>query len=217
MLIFSSFDNDKKFIEASSLHEASKVNANDYALVRVSDNNLKESLELAKDLKREKVGFVVYVDGEASFVSREVNMFLHIYRGTGVYPVQDKHGLPLNVIVLLFAQLGASFCLLDERNHSLLPLAQLLANHYLLDLKILAVVESYLEIQDLSFWCLYTCEKVIHTTKLSQIQKEEVAIDGVVEKELIVFKQPIKDESTVRDVDLHDAVMKHLFKNMRSS
>ena len=189
MLIFSSFDNDKKFIEVSSLDEASEVSANDYALVRVSDKNLKESLELAKGLKREKVGFVVYVDGEASFVLKEVHMFYDIHGGVPAeYPVHGQHGLPLNVIVLLFAQLGASFCLLDERNHSLLPLAQLLANHYLLDLKILAVVESYLEIQDLSFWCLYTCEKAIYTTKLSQIQKEEVAIDGVVEEGLINFK-----------------------------
>ena len=206
MLIFSSFDNDKKFIEVSSLDEVSKVSANDYALIRVSDKNLKESLELAKDLKREKVGFVVYVDGEASFVLKEVHMFYDIHGGMPAeYPVHGQHGLPLNVIVLLFAQLGASFCLLDGRNHSLLPLAQLLANHYLLDLKILAMVESYSEIQDLSFWRL-----IYETTSI-----QEVAVDGVVEKELIVFK-PIKDESTVRDIDLPDAVM-NLFKNMRSS
>lgn len=194
MLIFSSFDNDKKFIEVSSLHEASKVSANNYALVRVSGENLKESLELAKDLKREKVGFVVYVDDEASFALKEVHMYMNIPSRSPktpshvVYPGPHERGLPLNMIILLFAQLGASFCLLDGRNHSLLPLAQLLANHYLLDLKILAVVKSCLEIQDLSFWRLYTGEKAIYTTESSQIQKEEVAIDGVVEEGLITFK-----------------------------
>ena len=196
MLIFSSFDNDKRFVEVSSLHEASKVSANDYALVRVSGENLKESLELAKDLKREKVGFVVYVDDEASFALKEVHMYMNIPSRSpktpslAIYPDPHERGLHLNMIILLFAQLGASFCLLDERNHSLLPLAQLLANHYLLDLKILAVVKSCLEIQYLSFWRLYTGGKSIYTytTESSQIQKEELTIDGVVEEGLITFK-----------------------------
>ena len=134
------------------------------------------------------------MDDEASFALKEVHMYMNIPSRSPktpspvVYPGPHERGLPLNMIILLFAQLGASFCLLDGRNHSLLPLAQLLANHYLLDLKILAVVKSCLAIQDLSFWRLYTGEKAIYATESSQIQKEEVAIDGVVEEGLITFK-----------------------------
>ncbi len=166
MLIFSKINNYKKFIEIDSIEECDKVMADCIALIRIkseiiyrnsnyfgyNEDDCKEYLEscfkLGEELKCNEVDYAVFVDFDADL---------------------------LHTILLMFAQCGASFFIMDKTNRYLHE-AQAVANQYLLDTKILALVESYMDIRATRNWCDL------------DVLNGAIVIDGIVEKDLLFLK-----------------------------
>ncbi|GAB0173339.1 hypothetical protein NHP164001_13580 [Helicobacter trogontum] len=190
MIIFSSFDNDAKFIEVNCLSDCDYLEANCYALICV-DNGAKYSLEsyftLAKELHKHNIPYAVLLDEYAKLRYNHYGYPPKLILGSSAHQSQDKHcptssPLPLNTLLFMFAKHGANFFILDKRNYEFLPMTQTLINHYLLDIKLLGLVDSYIELEDITSW-------------IPQLEGNNygqyIGIDGIVEKTLLVFKNKI--------------------------
>lgn len=187
MLIFSEIDNNKKFIEIDDIKECDKIMADSFVLIRIKSNDknhLESRFKLGRELKQNEIDYAIYIDEVAKIT---INSAINFFDATNYYGDKinyyDKEKLPLNLILLMFAQCGASFCIIDERNKNILPFAQNIVNHYLLDMKILSLVESYMQIQDISYW-LVECRGI----SVEPLSIVEIGIDGVVEKNLLILK-----------------------------
>ncbi|RDU73709.1 hypothetical protein CQA66_00555 [Helicobacter aurati] len=191
MLIFSSLDTSKQFIEITDYADCKTLMADSYAFIRIDNYQKLESyFLLGAELKKQEIAYMVLLDKEAKFMINEFDSTT-LSHTSRQYPnsqsyqnlatSKDSH-LPLNLIIVMFAHLGASFCLIDNRNFSLLPFAQSLVNHYLLDIKILALVDSYQELQNLHLW------RPSISDSYQDLQHAIIGIDGIVEKNLLTYK-----------------------------
>lgn len=192
MLIFSNLGICKYFVEITHYEDSKSIMADSYAFICIDNcEKLESYFLLGLELKKQEIEYAVLLGKEANFAINEFNStskyphYTHKnYPSAQNLPTNQMSYLPLNLIILLFSQLGASFCLIDKRNFSLLPFAQSLVNHYLLDIKILALVESYKDIQNCGFW------RPIVSDFCQDLQHMVIGIDGIVEKNLLKYKNP---------------------------
>ncbi len=214
MLIFSGFDNDRKFIEIKNIEECKYIESDCYAYINIDSTatqDLESYFKLGALLQKHEVPYAVVL---SDYASCHINNFYYteentlailkeqikndnvMQKQTPIYQsheqlsqivtadcvktITKRHNiplLPLKTILFMFAKHGASFFILDEKNYTLLPLAQNLANYYLLDIKILALVDSYTQLEHIAYWTLDS-----NFSKNNQC----IGIDGVVEKNLLI-------------------------------
>ena len=204
MIIFSSFDNDKKFIQVENLSDCDTLEADNYAFICIKHAG-KKALEsyftLGKKLHKHNIPYAVLLDSPAVFQycghtrteDGSSKWEKHIYRYRGDITDTDDEEyksddisnlLPLRTLLFMFAKHGASFFILDKQNYDFLPVAQTWIDHYLLDVKLLGLVDSYMEIESIASWSTY------HDFMYNFLKNSNkyIGIDGVVERNLLVFK-----------------------------
>ena len=203
MIIFSSFDNDKKFMQVKRLSDCDTLEADSYAFICIkhADKEMLESyFTLGKELYKHNIPYAVLLDSPAVLQycghtktedgSSKWEKHIYRYRGDiaytddGEYKSEDISSLlPLRTLLFMFAKHGASFFILDKQNYDFLPAATWI-DHYLLDIKLLGLVDSYMEIENIASWSTY------HDFMYNFLKNSNkyIGIDGVVERSLLVFK-----------------------------
>lgn len=175
MLILSSFDNDKQFIEILNTSECENVESDCYAYISIDSvlpSNLEKYFKIAKSLHKNEVKYAVLLNDRASY---HVNYFESATKKE--YLASFDEEVSLQFILSMFAKYGASFFIFDESDYDLLPLAQSYANYHLLDMKILGLVDSYKQAGSICTWS---------GGNRSKDMNKSIHIDGVVEKSLLV-------------------------------
>lgn len=204
MIIFSSFDNDKKFMQVKRLSDCDTLEADSYAFICIkhADKEMLESyFTLGKELHKHNIPYAVLLDSPAVLQycghtktedgSSKWEKHIYRYRGDIAYTDDREYKsedisslLPLRTLLFMFAKHGASFFILDRQNYDFLPAAQTWIDHYLLDIKLLGLVDSYMEIENIASWSTY------HDFMYNFLKNSNkyIGIDGVVERSLLVFK-----------------------------
>ncbi|MWV62552.1 hypothetical protein DCO58_03585 [Helicobacter saguini] len=163
MVIFSSFTTEQKFKEISDFNECNSVSSDVFIFFRLSDTQSLESyFLLAKKLRDNEIKFAVLLDSN----------------NLGRFNL-------LKTSLLMFADLGASYFMIERddgdfikgRHDDMLATLQNIANFYLLDMKILAVVSSYQAIEELSFMRMPNDSMDDSDT--------HIGIDGIIERKVL--------------------------------
>ncbi len=183
MIIFSRFHCDKDFVRVTNIKDCDKLGAGSYAFFRIqNESSLESFFSLAKQLCENEIDYAVVFDKKVFFSYMDYGNEYSLSPMTdyGRFGKPDGH-VPLNAAILMFAKLNARFIILDsgmsQDGIKLLAFAQSLANYYLLDSKILAAVDSYRDMQRLSF--------IDFGSFCNKMSSEFIGIDGVIEKSLL--------------------------------
>lgn len=183
MIIFSKFHCDKKFIKINNIKDCDGLDSHSYAFFTItSQNHLEYFLSLAKELYDSEIEYAVVFDKKVFFSYMRCGNRYSLSPTTDYDCFGIPYGyIPLNAAMLMFSKLCAKFLILDsgmgKDGVKLLAFAQSLANYYLLDSKILAAVDSYRDIQELSF--------IDFGSFCNKEHSDFIGIDGVIEKSLL--------------------------------
>lgn len=165
MIILSTLTTNLKFKEIDSFEDCSKIDSNIFIFFRIKNTqNIESYFLLAKKLQEHDIAYAVLLD--SNFLDRRA---------------------PMKTLMLMFSNFGAKYFMIERNdgdfvkghNDDLLTILQTIANFYLLDMKILAVVTSYNAIEELSY---------IRMPSESMDEDERIGIDGIIEKSLLYTK-----------------------------
>lgn len=205
MLILSSFDNDKKFIEIIDINECKNIESDCYVYISI-DSTLQRDLEkyfkIGKFLYQNEVQYAVLLNDLTGYRinSKMKKQYFEeddeYYEGMDL--VSNEEEISLQFLLSMFAKHGASFFIFGKEDYDLLPLAQSYANYHLFDMKILALVRSYMESGFISSWKRY-----VGSLNAEFIDKF-IHIDGTIEDGLLIkhkTKRKRKRRSRIKDDD----------------
>lgn len=164
MVIFSTFTTSQKFKEISDFSDCNSVSSDTFVFFRLSDTQSLESyFLLAAKLRDNEIKFCVLIDTK---ILGQFNL--------------------LKTALLMFADFGASYFMIERddgdfikgRHDDKLATLQNIANFYLLDMKILAVVSSYQAIEELSFMRM--------PDDSIDDNSAHIGIDGIIERKILL-------------------------------
>ena len=175
MLILSSFDNDKKFIEIIDINECRNIESDCYAYISIDSvlqSDLEKYFQIGKFLNQNEMQYAIFLNNKVEYHLNKINSETSQIKLNNL----DIKKASLQLILSMFAKYNASFCIFNEANYDLLPFSQSYANYHLFDMKILGLVSSYVEASYISSWC--NCNG-------SELDKF-IHIDGVIEEGLLI-------------------------------
>lgn len=166
MLIFSHLTSQQKFQEIKQFKDCDTIESDTCAFFNIHDATMIESyFELAKQLQTHEVPYAVIIRGLGYCGAKESDFNISLSPESWFdepilrnnywlekMKLSATNLIPLNMALLMFANFHAKYFILDRNNYHSLFVIQNLANYYLLDTKILAIVESYQQIQQLSWF-----------------------------------------------------------------
>lgn len=166
MIILSSFTTNQVFKEISDFSDCEKIESSAFIFFRISDTQSLESyFILARKLKENDIAYAVLLDSNAL-----------------------KRQGPTKTMLLMFASFNAQYFMVERddgdfikgKHDDLLATLQSIANFYLLDMKVLAVVESYHAIEEISYMRL---------ANQSLDEDARIGIDGIIERRVLYGKE----------------------------
>lgn len=199
MLIFNSFDNDSKFIEIQSFGDLEHIESDCYVFIRIVSEKqeyLESCFKLGKKLHKNDIKYAVLLDDsiQINFIKKiDINEIHNETLKDFNYikdcnnkssKISEGHPLfPFSTLFFMFSKHGANFFILDKKNYKLFPMLQTIINYYLMDMKLLLLVDSYMDIEDIFSWMPHNSHY-----KTKKDYHRYIGVDGVIERSLIIKK-----------------------------
>lgn len=178
MLIFSHFNKKMKFLEIKNIQECNHITTDICAFFRINDyGDIEHYFALAQALQHLEIHYGVVIEREGFITinnSSLENLALKNLQKDKANICKNPQSIPLNLALVMFADLHAQYFMLDSNNYDKLSVLQGIANYYLLDTKILAIVNSYIEAQYLSYFAQTNTDNTSY-----------IGIDGIIERGLL--------------------------------
>lgn len=194
MLIFNSFDSDDKFIEIESFEDLEHVESNCYVFIRITSGTkqyLETCFSLGKKLYKNNIRYAVLLDD-----SIQID-FMSFMRKDNINEINnEKYNIkplfPFYTIFFMFAKHGASFFMLDKKNYKIFHIIQTMINYYLMDMKLLLIVDSYMDIEHIFLLPAndnHKSKNNISKHTYNDVEKsyhKYIGVDGIIDRSLII-------------------------------